>query len=96
MAARSRLGWVSSPVAALARGLGLIPHRQQVLHRAPGDRAQLVLLLGRGLELDGGVPDATVDAVLDLAGVKRAGHQAVAVPARAEALGDGAGGQRRR
>ena len=61
-----RAGLVSSARGALARGLGLLAHRQQVLDGGLGDGAQLLLLLGRGVELDGRVPDDAVDAVLDL------------------------------
>ena len=94
MAARSTLGCVSNSAARARAVCAFSRIGSRSLTAALGDGAQLLLLLGGGVELDGRVPDAAVDAVLDLCRAQRAAHEAGPVPmapGRA-VLADGAGG----
>ena len=68
---------------ALPRRLRLLPQRQQVFQGCLGNCTQLVLLLARGVDLDGGMPDSTVSLVLDLGCSEGHTHEARPMPVAA-------------
>src|SRR5262252_7951 len=87
-------------VGALARCLALLAHGNEVAHRRLDDRAQTLLLLVGGIDLDRQMPHHAVGAILDLRRIHLAHHEAAAMPAavaeRPEAgLAEGLAGKER-
>src|SRR5262245_14110103 len=67
--------------AALARGVRLLAHRNEITHRRFDHGAQPLLLLVGGVDLDRQMPDQAVGAILDLRRIHLAHHEAAAMPA---------------
>ena len=55
---------------------GLVAHRHQVFHGAAYDAAELLLLVGVGVDVDRDMADHAVGAVLDLCRIERPAHEA--------------------
>src|SRR6267154_2824535 len=73
----------------LARGVRLLAHRQQVLHRLFHDRLEPLLLFVRRVDLHVQVLESPLEVLVERRWIDRPGGETAAVPAAAAALSEG-------